>query len=76
MIEEVLERAADAGACGSCDRHGASRTANGAVPTSSGKSMVQLFAEFEGEIDPDSIEGSGDVKYHLGAEQERETGVG
>src|SRR5487761_2462732 len=37
-----------------------------------GKSMVQLFAEFEGEADPDSIEGSGDVKYHLGGAQERE----
>jgi 2-oxoglutarate dehydrogenase E1 component len=32
-----------------------------------GKSMVQLFSEFDGDIDPDSIEGSGDVKYHLGA---------
>src|SRR5487761_951314 len=37
-----------------------------------GKSMVQLFAEFEGEADPDSIEGSGDVKYRLGGAQERE----
>jgi 2-oxoglutarate dehydrogenase E1 component len=32
-----------------------------------GKSMVQLFSEFDGDIDPESIEGSGDVKYHLGA---------
>jgi 2-oxoglutarate decarboxylase len=32
-----------------------------------GKSMVQLFSEFEGDIDPTSIQGSGDVKYHLGA---------
>lgn len=31
-----------------------------------GKSMVQVFSEFEG-IDPDSTQGSGDVKYHLGA---------
>ncbi len=31
-----------------------------------GKSYEQLFAEFEGAIDPDSIQGSGDVKYHLG----------
>ena len=31
-----------------------------------GKSYDQLFKEFEGHIDPDSIQGSGDVKYHLG----------
>jgi len=32
-----------------------------------GKSMVQVFSEFEGEPDPESVWGSGDVKYHLGA---------
>ena len=31
-----------------------------------GKSYDQIFREFEGQIDPDSIQGSGDVKYHLG----------
>jgi 2-oxoglutarate decarboxylase len=31
-----------------------------------GKSYHQLFNEFEGNIDPESIQGSGDVKYHLG----------
>ncbi|MEZ5204086.1 MAG: multifunctional oxoglutarate decarboxylase/oxoglutarate dehydrogenase thiamine pyrophosphate-binding subunit/dihydrolipoyllysine-residue succinyltransferase subunit [Acidimicrobiales bacterium] len=31
-----------------------------------GKSYDQLFKEFEGYIDPDSTQGSGDVKYHLG----------
>ena len=31
-----------------------------------GKSYGQLFKEFEGHVDPDSIQGSGDVKYHLG----------
>jgi 2-oxoglutarate dehydrogenase E1 component len=30
------------------------------------KSLVEIFSEFEG-IDPDSTQGSGDVKYHLGA---------
>lgn len=33
-----------------------------------GKSYSQLFREFEGYVDPDSIQGSGDVKYHLGQE--------
>ena len=32
-----------------------------------GKSMAQVFSEFDGEPDPDSVQGSGDVKYHLGA---------
>ncbi len=32
-----------------------------------GKSMTQVFSEFEGEPDPESVQGSGDVKYHLGA---------
>ena len=31
-----------------------------------GKSYDQIFKEFEGHIDPDSMQGSGDVKYHLG----------
>jgi 2-oxoglutarate dehydrogenase E1 component len=32
-----------------------------------GKRMAQIFSEFEGVIDPNSTQGSGDVKYHLGA---------
>ena len=33
-----------------------------------GKSYAQIFKEFEGNLDPRSAQGSGDVKYHLGAE--------
>ncbi|HUZ52991.1 MAG TPA: multifunctional oxoglutarate decarboxylase/oxoglutarate dehydrogenase thiamine pyrophosphate-binding subunit/dihydrolipoyllysine-residue succinyltransferase subunit, partial [Streptosporangiaceae bacterium] len=33
-----------------------------------GKSYGQIFNEFEGYVDPGSTHGSGDVKYHLGAE--------
>ena len=32
-----------------------------------GKSYDQIFREFEGYVDPTSVQGSGDVKYHLGA---------
>ncbi len=32
-----------------------------------GKSYDQIFKEFEGHLDPASVQGSGDVKYHLGA---------
>jgi 2-oxoglutarate decarboxylase len=75
MIEEVLERAADAGAAEVAIAM-AHRGRLVVLCNVAGKSMVLLFAEFEGEIDPDSIEGSGDVKYHLGAEQERELASG
>ncbi len=33
-----------------------------------GKSYAQIFSEFEGNLDPATAHGSGDVKYHLGAE--------
>jgi 2-oxoglutarate dehydrogenase E1 component len=33
-----------------------------------GKPYEKIFAEFEGNIDPGTAHGSGDVKYHLGAE--------
>ena len=33
-----------------------------------GKSYGQIFHEFEGTQDPRSVQGSGDVKYHLGTE--------
>jgi 2-oxoglutarate dehydrogenase E1 component len=36
-----------------------------------GKDVKQIFSEFEGEIDPASTQGSGDVKYHLGAQSIR-----
>ncbi|HEY9496792.1 MAG TPA: multifunctional oxoglutarate decarboxylase/oxoglutarate dehydrogenase thiamine pyrophosphate-binding subunit/dihydrolipoyllysine-residue succinyltransferase subunit [Intrasporangium sp.] len=35
-----------------------------------GKSYGQIFREFEGKQDPQSVQGSGDVKYHLGTEGE------
>ncbi len=33
-----------------------------------GKSYKQIFTEFDGVVDPRSVQGSGDVKYHLGTE--------
>ncbi|MDQ3640907.1 MAG: multifunctional oxoglutarate decarboxylase/oxoglutarate dehydrogenase thiamine pyrophosphate-binding subunit/dihydrolipoyllysine-residue succinyltransferase subunit [Actinomycetota bacterium] len=32
-----------------------------------GKSFRQIFREFEGDLDPATTQGTGDVKYHLGA---------
>lgn len=38
-----------------------------------GKSVENIFTEFEDNIDPDSSQGTGDVKYHLGASGTYET---
>ncbi len=37
-----------------------------------GKGIAELFTEFEGEISEEDFEGSGDVKYHLGASNRRQ----
>ena len=41
-----------------------------------GKNYSQIFREFEGNVDPRTVQGSGDVKYHLGAEGEFEAESG
>jgi 2-oxoglutarate dehydrogenase E1 component len=41
-----------------------------------GKSYAQIFQEFEGNLDPATTHGSGDVKYHLGAEGSYSPGDG
>jgi len=40
-----------------------------------GKSMGEIFSKFE-DSDPESVEGSGDVKYHIGADGEYRTPTG
>jgi multifunctional 2-oxoglutarate metabolism enzyme len=40
------------------------------------KPYRKVFADFEGNIDPDTIQGSGDVKYHLGSKGQYKTGNG
>jgi 2-oxoglutarate dehydrogenase E1 component len=40
-----------------------------------GMPMSEMFSKFE-DLDPDSVEGSGDVKYHIGAEGEHTTPAG
>ena len=41
-----------------------------------GKPLGQIFSEFEGNIDPSSTQGSGDVKYHLSASGVRRSAAG
>ncbi|HET8739707.1 MAG TPA: multifunctional oxoglutarate decarboxylase/oxoglutarate dehydrogenase thiamine pyrophosphate-binding subunit/dihydrolipoyllysine-residue succinyltransferase subunit, partial [Acidimicrobiia bacterium] len=41
-----------------------------------GKGYAQVFREFQGDMEPRAMGGSGDVKYHLGAEGKYETASG
>ncbi|MEO9223598.1 MAG: multifunctional oxoglutarate decarboxylase/oxoglutarate dehydrogenase thiamine pyrophosphate-binding subunit/dihydrolipoyllysine-residue succinyltransferase subunit, partial [Acidimicrobiales bacterium] len=65
ILDAVLERAAadhlDGAVMGMSHRGRLNVLANIV-----GKSYDQIFKEFEGFIDPQSTQGSGDVKYHLG----------
>ncbi len=69
LLDEVIEAAAEAklveAAVGMPHRGRLNVLANIV-----GKSYGQIFREFEGNIDPRTVQGSGDVKYHLGAEGE------
>ena len=66
IIDELLERAAS-NDVHECVIGMAHRGRLNMLVNVVGKSMAQLFSEFDGNIDPESTEGSGDVKYHLGA---------
>ncbi|MCZ7525006.1 MAG: multifunctional oxoglutarate decarboxylase/oxoglutarate dehydrogenase thiamine pyrophosphate-binding subunit/dihydrolipoyllysine-residue succinyltransferase subunit [Acidimicrobiia bacterium] len=66
MLDAVLDDAAD---------HGLSEAVVGmahrgrlnVLANVIGKPLGQIFREFEGRLDPTSVEGSGDLRYHLGA---------
>ncbi|RKS71390.1 2-oxoglutarate dehydrogenase E1 component [Motilibacter peucedani] len=67
LVDAVLDEAAEAGideaVIGMAHRGRLNMLANIA-----GKSYAQIFREFEGNQDPRSVQGSGDVKYHLGTQ--------
>jgi 2-oxoglutarate dehydrogenase E1 component len=65
ILDAILEAAADEGLDGAVmgmPHRGRLNVLTNIV----GKSFDQIFKEFEGQVDPDSMQGSGDVKYHLG----------
>ncbi len=69
LIDEICEAAADQGLDEVCIGM-AHRGRLNVLANIVGKSYSQIFREFEGNIDPRTVQGSGDVKYHLGAEGE------
>jgi 2-oxoglutarate decarboxylase len=67
MLDAILTKAAEGGldeACIGMPHRGRLNV----LANIAGKSYGQIFREFEGNQDPRSVQGSGDVKYHLGTE--------
>ena len=67
LLDRILVRAADADmdeVCIGMPHRGRLNV----LANIAGKSYSQIFREFEGTQDPESVQGSGDVKYHLGTE--------
>ncbi|MDP9417537.1 MAG: multifunctional oxoglutarate decarboxylase/oxoglutarate dehydrogenase thiamine pyrophosphate-binding subunit/dihydrolipoyllysine-residue succinyltransferase subunit, partial [Actinomycetota bacterium] len=65
LLDALLSAAAEAGldeACIAMPHRGRLNV----LANVAGKSYGQIFREFEGNQDPRSVQGSGDVKYHLG----------
>ncbi|WP_221176902.1 multifunctional oxoglutarate decarboxylase/oxoglutarate dehydrogenase thiamine pyrophosphate-binding subunit/dihydrolipoyllysine-residue succinyltransferase subunit [Nocardioides pocheonensis] len=67
LVDEICEAAAEAALDEVCIGM-AHRGRLNMLANIVGKSYNQIFREFEGNIDPRTVQGSGDVKYHLGAE--------
>src|SRR5262249_8479924 len=66
ILDTILSAAADDGLAGAVLGM-AHRGRLNVLANIVGKSYDQIFREFEGYVDPNSVQGSGDVKYHLGA---------
>ncbi|MGW8568155.1 multifunctional oxoglutarate decarboxylase/oxoglutarate dehydrogenase thiamine pyrophosphate-binding subunit/dihydrolipoyllysine-residue succinyltransferase subunit [Isoptericola sp. NPDC055881] len=67
LLDAILSKAAEGG----LDEVGIGMAHRGrlnVLANIAGKSYGQIFKEFEGQLDPKSVQGSGDVKYHLGTE--------
>jgi 2-oxoglutarate dehydrogenase E1 component len=66
LLDTVLNEAAAAG-CAEVVLGMAHRGRLNVLANLVGKSYREIFEEFEGNLDPESVQGSGDVKYHKGA---------
>ena len=65
ILDEILSHAADDG-LDSAILGMAHRGRLNVLSNIMGKDYEAIFSEFEGHLDPSSVQGSGDVKYHLG----------
>ena len=65
MLDAILEQAADDGLDGAVMGMSHRGRLN-VLANIVGKTYEQIFKEFEGIPDPTAVQGSGDVKYHLG----------
>ena len=75
ILDQILSMAADAG-LDSAVLGMAHRGRLNVLANVMGKNYDQIFKEFEGHVDPTSVQGSGDVKYHLGASGKYESPSG
>ncbi len=66
ILDEILSGAADEGLDGAVVGM-AHRGRLNVLSNIMGKSYEAIFSEFEGHVDPNTVQGSGDVKYHLGS---------
>ncbi|HAM00980.1 MAG TPA: multifunctional oxoglutarate decarboxylase/oxoglutarate dehydrogenase thiamine pyrophosphate-binding subunit/dihydrolipoyllysine-residue succinyltransferase subunit, partial [Acidimicrobiaceae bacterium] len=66
LLDTVLDQAASAGLAESVLGM-AHRGRLNVLANIVGKSYGEIFREFEGDLDPESVQGTGDVKYHKGA---------
>lgn len=67
LLDAILDSAADSG----LEEVGIAMAHRGrlnVLTNIAGKSYKQVFTEFDGTQDPRSVQGTGDVKYHLGTE--------
>ena len=69
LLDEICEGAAEDGLEEVCIGM-AHRGRLNVLVNIAGKDPAQVFREFEGNIDPRTVQGSGDVKYHLGVDGE------
>jgi 2-oxoglutarate decarboxylase len=65
ILDEILSAAADEALQGAVIGM-AHRGRLNVLSNIMGKSYSAIFSEFEGHVDPATVQGSGDVKYHLG----------
>ncbi len=66
LLDTVVDEAANAG-CSEVVLGMAHRGRLNVLANLVGKSYEEIFEEFEGNLDPESVQGTGDVKYHKGA---------